>query len=193
MTKHGRAHSVARPYVCPQGGCAKRSSDLESLNVHVQTHWEVGLTLGPKPLLSELKRVIDEDDSRNMDIKSFASLFGDHEISTFQLKTKYRYKDTWQLIIVPEDFERGKQIQSKQRIISTNGNHDESQAHQIGFSIAALLSRWQFPLPSMDRRATKYMLQTAERMVCKRAPIYLNGVHKEKTGCYSHAETAVIE
>jgi len=142
----------------------------------------VDLTSDPKTLLSELKRVIGEDDSRNRNIKSFASLFDDNEIFPFRLKNKYRNKDIWQLFIVPKDCERGKQTQS---IISVNGKYNELQVHQIGLFLAALISRWRFSLSSViDKRLRKYMLQTAERMVCNRASIYLNGIRKTKSGRY---------
>ena len=107
------------------------------------------LTSGPKTLLSELKRVIEENDSRNTNIKSFASLFHDNEIFPFRLENKYRNKDIWQLIIVPKDCERGKQTQI---IISVNGNYNELQVHQIGlFLTASDVYRFINRLPMSER------------------------------------------
>lgn len=90
LNHHGRAHSVVRPYVCPEHKRLKRYSDLPSLNKHTETHREADLTSGPKTLLSELKRVIEENDSRNTNIKSFH----DNEIFPFRLENQ----DIWQLI-----------------------------------------------------------------------------------------------
>lgn len=91
------------------------------------------------------------------------------------LKAQYRLKDLWQLVLKQEKSGQSPQAVIRQCVAfsSIHGAYSELDVRKIGLSIAALLNRWPFPLPKMmNGHLRDYILQTAEKMVNERPPVY---------------------